>query len=303
MRPRSSLQSAGAGTFVTQRRSGVQTRFVRLSITRWNSLELDGRRTGDHRSAFDSQNLAFYDPVDGVYRDYHRWFNQGKRDIMLSTSNDFLHWTKPVGLKYVETAREHLYTNAIRRYPRAPHLLIGFPTRFLPEQSERVEPVLMASRDGLTFYRWPQAVISEDAPKDRHGNRSNYMTWGLLQLPGDDKHYSVYATEAYYTGPDSRVRRFTFRVDGFVAAHAGDQAGTLLTRPVTFDGKQLHVNVETAEQGSLRVELRDAAGEPIDGFTFADCRPIEGDFTDAAVHWKGGTLAELAGNRSACVSN
>lgn len=79
--------------------------------------------------AFDSQNLAFYDNVAGVYRDYHRWFNQGKRDIMFCTSNDFLTWTKPAALKYTEKRREHLYTNAIRQYKRAPHLFIGFPTR------------------------------------------------------------------------------------------------------------------------------------------------------------------------------
>ena len=72
----------------------------------------------------------------------------------------------------------------------------------------------MTSRDGLHFNRWSEAVIPEDAPEDRKGNRSNYMTWGLLQLPGNDGEYSLYATEAYYTGPNSRVRRFTYPRDG-----------------------------------------------------------------------------------------
>lgn len=245
--------------------------------------------------AFDSQNLAFFDPVDKVYRDYHRWFNQGKRDIMMATSKDFLNWTAPVGLKYTESTREHLYTNAIRRYPRAPHLFIGFPTRFLPEQGDRVEPVFMASRDGLHFLRWPHAVIPEDAPRDRRGNRSNYMTWGLVRLPGDDKHYSVYATEAYYTGPDSRVRRFTYRLDGFVAAQAGPDGGTLTTKPIIFRGNRLHVNVDTEHQGSLRAELQDTAGNPIDGFAFDQCEPLSGDLLDGAVTWEG-NLETLSGN-------
>ena len=55
------------------------------------------------------------------------------------------------------------------------------------------------------------------------------MTWGMVQLPGNNREYSVYATEAYYTGPDSRVRRFVYRVDGFVSATADSSGGRLLT--------------------------------------------------------------------------
>jgi len=37
-------------------------------------------------------------------------------------------------------------------YFRAPHLLIGFPTRFQPK-TQQVEPVFMTSRDGVVFRR------------------------------------------------------------------------------------------------------------------------------------------------------
>ena len=246
--------------------------------------------------AFDSQNLAFYDNVNGTYRDYHRWFNQGKRDIMLCTSSDFLNWTKPIGLKYTEQKREHLYTNAIRPYPRAPHLFIGFPTRYLPDEGQRVEPVFMTSRDGLHFNRWPEAVIPEDAPEDRKGNRSNYMTWGLVRLPGDNREFSVYATEAYYTGPDSRVRRFTYRVDGFVSASADAKGGRLLTRPLIFAGKQLEINFATSAAGSVRVEIQAADGNPVAGFTLSDCEKITGDSIAKVVKWNGNAdLSALAG--------
>ena len=246
--------------------------------------------------AFDSQNLAFYDNIENCYRDYHRWFNQGKRDIMMCTSTDFLNWTQPVGLQYTEKKKEHLYTNAIQRYPRAPHLFIGFPTRYLPDEGQRVEPVFMASRDGLHFKRWSEPVISEDAPEDRKGNRSNYMTWGLLQLPGKNHEYSVYATEAYYTGLDSRVRRFTYRVDGFVSAHAGEQQGHLLTQPVIFKGQQLHLNLLTTESGSVAVEIQDIDGKPIPGFSLKECQRLSGDSTSSRVQWKSGQpLQTLAG--------
>ncbi len=237
--------------------------------------------------AFDSQNLAFYDNVNNTYRDYHRWFNNRVRDIMLCTSKDFLTWTKPVGLKYTEKAREHLYTNAIQPYERAPHIFIGFPTRYLPNQGQRVEPTFMTSRDGLNFNRWPDAVIPEDAPKDRKGNRSNYMTRGLLKLPGNDREYSIYATEAYYTGPDSRVRRFTYRVDGFASASADAKGGTLVTKPVTFVGRELILNCRTGSKGQIRVELQDRDGKAIKGFALRDCRAISGDQIAQSVAWKG----------------
>ena len=246
--------------------------------------------------AFDSQNLAFYDPVAGVYREYHRWFNRGKRDIMQCQSDDFLNWKKPAPLKYTEASREHLYTNAIRQYGRAPQIFIGFPTRYLPDQGQRVEPVFMTSRDGLHFRRWSDALIPEDAPADRSGNRSNYMAWGLLKLPDQERELSVYATEAYYTGPDSRLRRFVYRLDGFVSATADSSGGNLITKPLVFSGNQLEINYQASPTGSIRIELQELDGTPIAGRTFSECRPVTGDSISHHVQWDGGTsLQSLAG--------
>lgn len=176
------------------------------------------------------------------------------------------------------------------------YILVGFPTRYLPDQESRVEPTFMASRDGRTFHRWPEALIPEDAPEDRDGNRSNYMTWGLLELPGDEEHFSVYATEAYYTGPDSRLRRFTFRIDGFVSVCASKGGGELLTKRVEFDGKELRINFSTAQDGMLRIELQDARGDPIEGFRLDDCPPMRGDAIEHTVAWKhGADLSRLSG--------
>ncbi|MBM3334296.1 hypothetical protein FJY63_06510, partial [Candidatus Sumerlaeota bacterium] len=184
--------------------------------------------------AFDSQNLAFWHPLQERYLDFHRKGRDGVRDIMTASSTDFLTWTQPEFLNYGDAPKEHLYTNAIQPYFRAPHLFLGFPTRFNPK-TQQVEPILMTSRDGKNFHRWAEALIPITAPKDRDGNRSNYMTWGLLQLPGNNRELAVYATEAYYAGPGSRVRRFTFRTDGLVSVHAAGE-GTLVTKPLRFAG-------------------------------------------------------------------
>lgn len=246
--------------------------------------------------AFDSQNLAFWDAARGEYRAYWRYFTdggyKGVRAIRTATSKDFLVWENQADLRYVDSPAEHLYTNAILPYARAPHLFIGFPTRFQPKH-QQVEPVFMSSRDGVLFKRWPEPLIPITAPKDRDGNRSNYMTWGLLQLPGQDRELSVYATEAYYAGPGSRVRRFVFRTDGFVSVRAGAAGGTLLTKALTFTGTKLTVNL--ASKGATRVELQDADGKALPGFALADCTPITGDFIEHPVNWRGGSLAAHAG--------
>ncbi len=238
--------------------------------------------------AFDSQNLAFHDPQLGRYRAYHRDF-RGVRDIKWQVSDDFLNWTEPEFLDYGDAPLEHLYTNAIRLEPRAPHLLIGFPTRYLPEEGSRVEPTFMASRDGKTFHRWLEPIIPESAPHDRSGNRSNYMAHGLVSLPGHPDEYSVYASEAYYTGPDSRLRRFAYRVDGYVAVESHGE-GQLVTKPITFDGSRLTVNANVADGGSVVVELLTASDE-----TWRS-RPIQGDHIDATVEWDSlPDLSKLAG--------
>lgn len=230
--------------------------------------------------AFDSQNLAFWDPVTKKYVDYHRSFIDRVRSIVMCTSDDYINWTAPVPLVYPGAPTEHLYTNAIRPYPRAPHIRIGFPTRYAPKNSQ-VEPVFMSSRDGVTFHRWPDPIVPPTAPADRDGNRSNYMAHGLIMIPGNDREYSVYATEAYYTGPDSRLRRFTYRVDGFVSVHAGDKGGELLTPPVTFTGESLLLNFATREEGTVQVEVQSPAGE-----TLASSKSLTGDNIAHRVAWE-----------------
>ena len=238
---------------------------------------------------FDSQNLAFWDARIGKYREYHRIFVNGIRAIMTATSDDFVQWSKPELLRYQKgIPNQHLYTNAIQPYARAPHLYLGFPTRYLPNDGQRVEPTLMVSRDGLNFHRWLEPIVPESAPKDRGGNRSNYLAWGLVELPGRANHLSVYATEAYYAGPDSRLRRFEYRKDGFVSVNGGKRGGVLITKSIQLGrlADRLTLNYRTAEGGLVRVGLYRPDGNAIPGFSLAECRALAGDQISEAVMWK-----------------
>ncbi|MDZ4289689.1 MAG: hypothetical protein U0984_17115, partial [Prosthecobacter sp.] len=208
------LGSAGGELGERKKKPGLEP-FKSADGVHWESIQKEPVITD---GAFDSQNIAFFDTVRGEYRAYWRYFTGGYTDergwkptgvraIRTATSKDFIHWDNQADLAYGDAPVEQLYTNAVMPYERAPHLFIGFPTRFQPAH-QQVEPIFMSSRDGVNFKRWPDPLIPITAPKDRDGNRSNYMTRGLLFLPGNDREMSVYATEAYYKGPGSRVRRF-----------------------------------------------------------------------------------------------
>lgn len=114
--------------------------------------------------------------------------------------------------------------------------------------------------------------MPESAPADRVGNRSNYMTWGMFTLPGAPDEISVYATEAYYV-KFPRVRRFTYRLDGFVSLRAEDQSGRKSTKPLAWSGNPT-LNAAVENGGSLRVELQQEDGK----------RPLRDSRSQTVIH-------------------
>ena len=252
--------------------------FKSVDCKRWQLIRDEPVITN---GAFDSQNLAFWDTDRGEYRAYWRYFGDGVRSIRTATSKDFIHWENEADLTYTAgTPREHLYTNAIQKYFRAPYLFIGFPTRY-EASSQQVEPILMSSRDGVQFHRYAEPVVPRTAPKDRDHNRSNYMTWGMFQLPGEPQEISVYATENYYERTPGRVRRFVYRVDGFVALRGATTGGQVTTKSLRFKGSRLLLNYVVRPGGALSVEALDESGQLLGRST-----PIRGDAVDARVRWQ-----------------
>ena len=70
----------------------------------------------------------------------------------------------------------------------------------------------------------------------------------------------------------------------------------MVTRPLTFAGTELVLNYATSAVGSLRVEVQDAAGQPLPGFELAACREIYGDEFERPVAWgRGADLGALRG--------
>ena len=289
------------------------------------------------QGAFDSQNLAFWDPTPGAYRAYWRIFTEGVteadnwkpggyRAIRTATSKDFVEWSDPVDLTYVDSPNEHLYTNQIQPYYRAPHILMGFPMRYvdrgwsepmfdLPGLEERMirakshprygtaitDGLFMTSRDGHTFKRWAEA-FHRPGPREKHSwvYGDNFIFWGMVETKSeieDAPHeISLYATESYWESTYTTVRRLTLRVDGFVSASAPMRGGEIVTRPIRFEGGSLTLNFDTSAAGGVQVEIQETDGKPIAGYALADCPPIFGDRLAKVVRWRehGGDVRPLA---------
>jgi hypothetical protein len=277
--------------------------------------------------AFDSQNLVFWDAIRGEYRMYHRGFNGEVRDVLTAVSQDFLNFPEPQYLQYPDSPTMALYTNQVQPYYRAPHLFMGFPMRYcdrgwsgpmldLPGAEERAaratshprygttvtDAVFMSSRDGRSFRRWSEAFL-RPGPKQSgswvYGD--NFLFWGMVETGsvfGDaPREISFYGTESYWEGGATSVRRYTLRVDGFVSATAPYAGGEVLTRALLFTGGSLALNLETSAFGSAQVEIQDADGTPLPGYTLAECPPIFCDRLRQTVRWQtcGSDLRALAG--------
>jgi len=256
------------------------------------------------RGAFDSQNLAFWDAINGHYVDFHRGFyNDVVRHIMTCISEDFIHWTEPQWLDFGDAPLEHLYTNAIVQYYRAPHIFIGFPKRFMPERRKFPEDpwagvsdgVFMSSRDGLHWHRWLEAFIRPGLQKERWWQRDNMTAWGVLvtkpDTPDMPDELSFYSSEGYCTD-GNRLRRYTLRIDGFVSVHASYAGGDFITHLLIFDGRELVINYSTSAAGSVRVEILGG-----DGNKLGESPEIYGDEVEKVVEWKNPQfdLSSLAG--------
>lgn len=91
------------------------------------------------------------------------------------------------------------------------------------------------------------------------------------------------------------------RMDGFVSLKGGIEWGSVLTRPLTVNGRELRVNVD-AWRGQVKAEIVDAEdGRTIPGFSGDECVPAMVDSIDAPLRWREKEdLAELAG-RTVCL--
>lgn len=280
------------------------------------------------KGAFDSQNVSFWSEAEQCYLAYFRiftagvideknWKPTGYRWVSRATSKDFIHWTDATPMTSDQPIADHIYVSQTHPYFNAPHLYIATAARFMSgkgpldhaaketmaEDTKRYpalikdcsEAVLMTSRAGtIQFNRtFMEGFVRPGADVRNWTSRSNYPACGVVRTsPGEMSMY----VERHYGQSSAYLQRLTLRIDGFASLHADYARASMLTRPITFTGKQLHLNLATGAAGQVAVEIQDAHGNPIPGYTLADCQPFSGDSLDHTLAWKNGAdLADLAG--------
>ncbi len=159
-----------------------------------------------------------------------------------------------------------------------------------PDRQKPNEVCLGYSRDGWTWSRPDRRPFCPVSDKQGDWNANNVQSVGGGCLVVGDKLYFYVSGRAGEAGSNkagvSTTGLAVLRRDGFASMDAGDVEGTLTTRPVRFDGKQLFVNLR-ASKGELWAEAIDEKGDVL-----ARGGPVTGDATCLAVP---GEFAKLAG--------
>jgi hypothetical protein len=164
-----------------------------------------------------------------------------------------------------------------------------------------IVPQLASSRD---LVQWSRPARTPVLPLGEAGAWDDSMIFTSTTMQIGVSTVSVYYGGFNVThggGADQRaaIGLATWRRDGFESLHnAGDDAGTVVTRPITFTGGTLHLNAVVAAGGSVTVEVLNSSGTPISGFGAEQAVPITGDQFDATVSWtSGASLSSLAGQQ------
>ena len=164
------------------------------------------------------------------------------------------------------------------------------------EGAEKRNEILVGyTRDGFHWYRPCRTPFLGVNETDGAWNWANVQSCATGCLVMGDYLY-FYTSGRAFDGDPACTGLALLRRDGFVSMDAGENTGTLTTRPVTFKGKYLFVNADIAAGGQLRVEVLDIDNKPITGYARNLCMPVTTNRTLQPIQWmESPDLAKLAG--------
>jgi hypothetical protein len=175
--------------------------------------------------------------------------------------------------------------------------MLGLFTIWRGQMKDRQKPneiCLGFSRDGWSWTRpdrRPFCPISENFGDWNYANVQS--VGGGCLVVGDELWFYVSGRGGVKgtNGEGTCVTSLaTLRRDGFASMEAAVPEGTLTTRPITFKGKHLFVNLE-APQGELKAELLSD-----NNAVLAESESVKGDKTKTKIVWKNrADLSEFSG--------
>jgi len=227
---------------------------------------------------YDPMRFRLREPGDGTY--------SFQRDVRVMESEDFIHWTPQQRIQ-TTGAEYQLYNNVVFPYPRAPHMLIGFPLRYVERKAwsksydelcgregrlKRMQEMarwglaisdglFMCSRDGYHFEKYDEALIPPPAENPEafvygDGTASPIVIETPSAIPGAENEYTLFVRESFRSVESCpKLVQYTIRLDGFVSLHAGGEKVQAVTKEFVYEGKDLYANMATSARGSVYFTL------------------------------------------------
>lgn len=249
----------------------------------------------------------------------------GKNDriAFVSVSKDFINWSAPEEPRSIWTAavegdpfddmaviakggiESNVYGMPVYPYYGS---YIGFPWMFDIMRYDngifagtgdgKIQPQIAVSRD-LRIWDRPLSIREPLIPLGKAGSWDDGTLYTASNMLENNNEITVYygAMNLPHGGSAggltqyAHIAKATWRKDGFIALHngGGKDTGTLVTKPIRFDGKLLKLNAQLNAGGKLFVELLNADGSTIAGYELKNSKPITGDKLNATATWTKGT--------------
>lgn len=214
----------------------------------------------------------------------------------MAESEDFIHWTRPRVILYVDERDEpdsQIYAQMGFVYES---MWLGCVRVMHTERTgwKQTEVELSYSRDGRHWSRPSkrQPLLEFGGPDSWEPDYSGIHNQTPL-LVGDRLWF-------YYMGSrnperdkapvsgDWKIRTgvATLRRDGFASLNGSTEPGSVVTRPLTFKGESLFINAEVADGGYIKAAVLSRTSEPLAGYSLEDSVPMTGDTTKGAMSWR-----------------
>jgi len=184
---------------------------------------------------------------------------------------------------------EHLFVGLLWVYHTDP--VVAANNKYL---LGKIDCQLAYSYNGWHFQRTLRTPFLPNGAPGEHGSGCVYP----YSLVPDGDALRIYSSASkgehgqMRMNPASRqgaILLHTLRRDGFVYLEPPGGTGELVTRLLLWDEGEPELNV-SVPHGEARVQVLDAKGVPLEGYTYEDCIPFRGDSTRWVPEWRDGRL-------------
>ncbi|MEO5803302.1 MAG: hypothetical protein ABIR24_07205 [Verrucomicrobiota bacterium] len=234
--------------------------------------------------------LSFYLPDE-------KWSGL-RRITKQSESADLVHWSEPWPV-LTPDARDEGETQfyAMDGYLIRGDLTIGMVKVLRDDLKADAPPdppdaygigytTLAWTRDGKNWTREREKFLDRNLEKNAWDHSHAWIDEQLLVGTNVFLYYAGYKRGHKMNRFEERqIGLITMPRDRYVARESGEEPGILRTPLLFLYGKKLSVNAD-ASRGELKVQICDAAGKPIKGFSAKDFKPVTTDAVDAPLRWK-----------------